>query len=100
MPAEKSFSASLPTQKNHKVMDILPNRKQEDLIAYFRAFGTRNSVKYFVMDMSRSYLEIASTCFHKAKVIIDKYHVVWQVLWDFEKARKTEQQAFSDQRRK
>lgn len=96
----EKFQCIIADAKNHKVLDILPNRKQEDLIAYFRAFSTRNSVKYFVMDMSRSYLEIASTCFPKAKVIIDKYHVVRQVLWDFEKVRKTEQQRFSDQRRK
>jgi transposase len=96
----EKFQCIIADAKNHKVLDILPNRKQEDLIAYFRTFSTRNSVKYFVMDMSRSYLEIASTCFPKAKVIIDKYHVVRQVLWDFEKVRKTEQQSFSDQRRK
>jgi transposase len=96
----EKFQCIIADAKNHKVLDILPNRKQEDLMAYFRTFSTRNSVKYFVMDMSRSYLEIASTCFPKAKVIIDKYHVVRQVLWDFEKVRKTEQQAFSDQRRK
>jgi transposase len=94
------FQCIIADSKNHRVLDILPNRKQEDLIGYFRTFSTRNSVKYFVMDMNRSYLEIASTCFPKAKVIIDKYHVVRQVLWDFEKVRKTEQQYFSDKRRK
>lgn len=96
----EKFQCILADAKHHKVLDILPNRKQEDLIAYFRTFSTRHSVKYFVMDMNRSYLQIASTCFPKAKVIIDKYHVVRQVLWDFEKVRKTEQLAFSDQRRK
>lgn len=96
----EKFQCIIADAKNHKVLDILPNRKQEDLTAYFRTFSTRNSVKYFIMDMSRSYLGIASTCFPKAKVIIDKYHVVRQVLWDFEKVRKTEQQRFSDQRRK
>lgn len=96
----EKFQCLIADAKNHKVLDILPNRKQEDLIAYFRAFSTRNSVRYFVMDMNRSYLEIASTCFPKAKIIIDKYHVVRQVLWDFEKVRKAEQQLFSDQRRK
>jgi transposase len=84
----------------HKVLDILPNRKQEDLLEYFRTFSTRKSVKYFVMDMNRSYLEIASICFPKATVVIDKYHVVRQVLWDFEKVRKAEQYKFSADRRK
>jgi transposase len=96
----EKFQCIIADAKNRKVLDILPNRKQEDLIAYFRAFSTRNSVRYLVMDMNRSYLEVASACFPKAKIIIDKYHVVRQVLWDFEKVRKAEQQLFSDKRRK
>lgn len=86
--------------KLHKVLDILPNRKQENLIAYFKSFSTRNSVKYVVMDMNSSYLAVASSCFPKAQVVIDRYHIVRQVLWDFEKVRKVVQQDFSDSRRK
>lgn len=96
----EKYQCIITDAKHRKVLDILQNRKQDDLMAYFRTFSTRNSVKYVVMDMSRAYLEVAATCFPKATVIIDKYHVVRQVLWDFEKVRKVEQKQFSDQRRK
>ena len=41
----EKFQCIIADVKNHKVLDILPNRKQEDLIAYFRTFSTKNSVK-------------------------------------------------------
>ena len=94
------FQAIITDAKNHKVLDILPNRTLDTLSAYFRAFSTRKSVKYFVMDMNRAYLELAKTCFPQATVVIDKYHVVRQAIWSFENVRKTEQSKFSDGRRK
>lgn len=94
------FQAIITDAKNHKVLDILPNRSSDTLLAYFRAFSTRESVKYFVMDMNRAYLELARTCFPRATVVIDKYHVVRQALWAFENVRKAEQSKFSDGRRK
>ena len=96
----QKYQCIITDTKKHKVLDILPNRKQEALLRYFSSFSTRNSVKYVVMDMNRSYLEIAKTCFPQATIVIDKYHVVRQVIWDFEKVRKAEQQNFSDYRRK
>jgi transposase len=96
----QKYQCIITDTRNHKVLDILPNRRQDALYRYFSSFSTRNSVKYVVMDMSRSYLEIAKTCFPRATIVIDKYHVVRQVIWDFEKVRKAEQQKFSDYRRK
>lgn len=94
------FQCILADPKNRKVLDILPNRKQEALMKYFHGFSTKNNVIYFVMDMNRSFLEIAAACFPRATVVIDRYHVVRQVLWDFEKVRRTLQQELSEQRRK
>ena len=94
------FQAIITDARHHKVLDILPNRTFNTLSAYFRTFSTRKSVKYFVMDMNNAYLELARTCFPQATVVIDKYHVVRQAIWAFENVRKTEQNKFSDGRRK
>ena len=96
----RRFQAIITDAKNHKVLDILPDRSLDTLTAYFRAFSTRKSVKYFVMDMNKAYLELARACFSQATVVIDKYHVVRQAIWAFENVRKTEQSKFSDGRRK
>lgn len=96
----EKYQSILTDPKHKRILDILPNRKGEDLKAYFNGFSTRNSVKVVVMDMSRVYLDVAKTCFPKAVVVIDKYHVVRQAVWAFENVRKTEQRKFSDERRK
>lgn len=75
-------------------MDILPNRKSLDLIAYFSKNSTKNSVKYVVMDMSNHFRRIAEECFPDAEIIADKFHVVRQVMWAMENVRKNEQKDF------
>ena len=83
-----------------RVLDILPTRKIEYLCGYFSQFNDRNKVKYIVIDMSKDYRYLAHMCFPRAALIADKYHVVRQVIWAFEKVRKNEQQKFGDSRRR
>ncbi|MEL7655464.1 MAG: ISL3 family transposase [Bacillota bacterium] len=84
----------------HKVLDILPTRRIEDLYGYFSQFNNRDKVKYVIIDMNKDYRQLAHTCFLHATLVADKYHVVRQVVWAFEKVRKQEQQKFGDSRRK
>jgi len=94
------FQCILTDPENKKVLDILPNRKGEDLYRYFSKFKDRQSVKYVVIDMSGPYRCLAKTIFPRAQIIADKYHVVRQVAWAFENVRKAEQKKFHEQRRK
>lgn len=84
----------------HKVLDILPTRKIEDLYGYFNQFNNRDNVKYVIIDMNKEYRTLAHSSFPHATLVADKYHVVRQVVWAFEKVRKQEQQKFGDSRRK
>jgi transposase len=95
----EKFQFILADPKNHKVLDILPDRKQETLYRYFSSCTNRKEVKYVVIDMSRAYKEVIRVCFPNAKIIIDKFHVIRQVLWAFERVRKAEQKKFGDERR-
>jgi len=83
-----------------RVLDILPTRKVEDLYSYFSQFGNRDKVKYVIIDMNKDYRHLSHTCFTHAALVADKYHVVRQVVWSFEKVRKQEQHKFGDSRRK
>jgi transposase len=76
-------------------MDILPNRKESDLIRYFRQFENRKEVKYFIMDMNPHFREVAEICFPKATIVIDRYHVTRQVIWALERVRKEVQKHLS-----
>lgn len=84
----------------HEVLDILPTRRIEDLYGYFNQFNNRDKVKYVIIDMNKDYRILAHSCFPHATLVADKYHVVRQVIWAFEKVRKQEQQKFGDVRRK
>ena len=96
----EKFQCIITDAKHKKVLDILPNRKSADLIRYFRAFSTRNSVKVVVMDMNKAYKEVAKACFPNATIVIDKFHVMRQANWAFENVRKNEQKKFDDEKRK
>lgn len=96
----EKFQCILTNPKKHKVLDILPSRKAENLYEYFSTFETRREVKYVVMDMSPLFRSVVKNTFPNAEIIADKYHVVRQVSWAFENVRKKEQKRFSDYRRK
>lgn len=93
------FQCILTDPNKHKVLDILPERTIESLSGYFTGFTDRKNVKYVVMDMSSLFRSMAQSCFPKAKIIADKYHVYRQVQWAFEDVRKEEQKKFSKTRR-
>jgi transposase len=85
----EKFQCILTDPEHKKVLDILPNRKTEDLTGYFLKYKDRQNVKNVVMDMSGPYRSLAKCLFPKAKIIADRYHVVRQVIWAFENVRKT-----------
>ena len=84
----EKYQTILTDAKNKKIMDILPNRKESDLIRYFHQFENRKEVKYFIMDMNPHFRDVAEVCFPKATIVIDRYHVTRQVIWALERVRK------------
>jgi transposase len=96
----EKFQCILTNPEHKKVLDILPNRKTEDLAGYFLKFEDRKNVEHVVIDMSGPFRSLAKSLFPKAKIIADRYHVVRQVIWAFENVRKVEQQKFHASRRR
>ena len=96
----EKFQCIITDPEHKKVLDILPNRKAEDLYRYFLKFKERKMVQYVVIDMSGFYRSLAKCLFPNAKIIADRYHVVRQAIWAFENVRKNEQSKFHDTRRK
>lgn len=98
--SEGKYQCIITDPHNKRVLDILKSRDSAYLINYFKEFKNRKDVKYFVMDMWKPYKDIADTFFKNATIVIDKYHFIRQVIWAFERVRKSEQLKFSDSRRK
>lgn len=87
----QKYQTILADLEQRVIADILPNRYESDLIRYFKQFPSRTDVKYFVCDMNSHFREVAQTCFPKAVIVADRYHVVRQAVWAMEKVRKNEQ---------
>ena len=96
----QKYNSIIVDPKEREVLDVLPNRFESDLVKYFSQFSNKNDVKYFVCDMNPHFRKVAKTCFPKAKIVADKYHVIRQMYWDMEKVRKNEQNKLSDRFRK
>ncbi|MEM9831998.1 MAG: ISL3 family transposase [Bacteroidota bacterium] len=59
-------------------LDVLPNRRNETLVAHFQGLGSEfcQQIKHVSCDMWEPYTEVAECCFPQAKITIDRFHVV------------------------
>ena len=95
----QKYNTIIVNPKDRVVLDILPNRFENDLIRYFSHFSNKTGVKYFICDMNTHFREVAKSCFPQATIVADKYHVIRQVYWAMEKVRKNEQNKLPKQHR-
>lgn len=67
--------------RTHDVIDIVENRQQKELIAYFQRFpyDLRKKVKTVTIDMYSPYLKVIHDCFPHAELIIDRFHIVQHI---------------------
>lgn len=96
----QKYNSIVADPQNHKVIDILPNRYENDLIRYFLQFESRKNVKYFVCDMNPHFRQVGKVCFKNAVIVADRYHVIRQAYWAMERVRKNEQNKLSARFRK
>ena len=91
------YQCILVDGENNKVLDIIPDRCQSDLVGYFRQFSRkeRNKVKFFVCDMWQPYVDLAKVFFPNAIIVIDKYHFIRHVTWAIENVRKRIQKSMT-----
>lgn len=59
-------------------LDILPNRKKETIIAYFKALGTIicEQIEVLACDIWDTYISVAKECFPNAQITLDRFHIV------------------------
>ncbi len=96
----QKYNSIIANPLDRKVVDILPNRYESDLVRYFSHFDSQKNVKYFVCDMNPHFRQVAKICFPKATIVADKYHVIRQAYWAMERVRKNEQNKLSARFRK
>lgn len=94
------YNSIIVDPQERRVLDILPNRYENDLIKYFSQFSSKTKVKYFICDMNPHFRNVAAVCFPNATVVADRYHVIRQVYWAMERVRKNEQNKLPERHRK
>ncbi|MCT8311320.1 ISL3 family transposase [Tetragenococcus halophilus] len=72
-----------------KIIDILEDRRNFKLVAYFQRFPykMRQRVQHVVMDMNASYSPMIHQVFPKAKILVDHFHVIQQISRAFNQQR-------------
>ena len=96
----QKYNSIVVDPKERVVLDVLPNRFENDLVRYFSQFSNKTEVKYYICDMNPHFRQVAKICFPQATIVADKYHVIRQVYWAMEKVRKNEQNKLSSRFRK
>ena len=96
----QKYNSIVADPSGKKVLDILPDRYENNLVKYFSQFESKSNVKYFVCDMNPHFRQIAKICFPQATIVADKYHVIRQAYWAMERVRKNEQNKLPKQHRK
>jgi len=73
------------------IFDIVEDRRLSSLYRYFMRFpqDSRDKVKRVVIDMYKPYMQLIKEVFPKAKIIIDKFHIVQLISRALNKTRIT-----------
>ena len=100
--AEASMSFAYCDAITHQLVDVVQNRKMENLVRYFNQFPlqTRLNVKTISIDMYVPYIEVIKRLFPKAKIIIDPFHIIQALNRELNKTRtrKMNQVRYKDRR--
>lgn len=94
---------------NKKIIDLLPTRYKDDLMAYFQAIPLkeREKVKYVSFDMWKTYRVVSKIVFPNCICIVDKFHVLQELMRKVTRVRiramnrcKKEMDSLEDRKRK
>jgi transposase len=75
--------------KNNKLLDIFPDRETSHVINFLRKIEDCENIKVVTMDMYSPYKLAVSKALPKAKIVVDKYHVVQLANRKMDEVRKS-----------
>lgn len=85
-----------------KITNIYATRFKDDLLREISKIPKykRDKVKFYICDMSPTYIEVGKLLFRNAEIVVDKFHYTRVITEAFEKIRKRIQNDLSDNERK
>ena len=87
--AEASMSFAYCDAITHQLVDVVQERKMENIVRYFNQFPLQTLLKVntISIDMYAPYIEVIKRLFHKAKIIIDPFHIIQPLDRELNKTR-------------
>lgn len=86
--ASGKYHLAVADPHTKKLLDILPNRKRKTVEHYLRTLDGASDVRVVCIDMWRHFKAAIHKAMPDAAIVIDKFHVVRNVLWALDKVRK------------
>jgi transposase len=86
--------------QNNAIVDMLINRNKDTVIHYLSNLAGRHEVQYVAMDMWAPYRDAVQAVMPKAKIVIDKFHVVRMANEALERVRKGLREQLSPKQRR
>lgn len=88
---KKDYVCVLVDLERNIILDILPDRKKDTLIAHFQSLGNDfcKQIEVVCCDMWRTYVSVAKVCFPQADITLDRFHIVKAVNDVLDQFRKT-----------
>ena len=86
--------------QNNTVVELLHNRNKETVIKYLAQLEGKEGIQYVAMDMWMPYKDAVELLLPKARIVIDKFHVVKMANEAFEKVRKSYRESLTPKQRR
>jgi transposase len=83
-----------------KVLDMLPKRNKEDIIAFLKKLPDKHTIEVVAMDMWKPYKDAVNSILPHSKLVIDKFHVIQYGNIALETARKSFRETLTPAQRK
>ncbi len=95
----KDYACVLVDLETGSVIDVLPYRDKDSLVAYFKKKGDgyRQAVKVFSCDMWDGYAAVSKVIFPKASIVIDRFHFFAHMNKALDNIRKQLRRQFKDE---
>lgn len=84
----KGYRCVITNVKERTLVDMLPDRKKLTIVSYFAGMEDAEKVKVVTMDMWDDYREAVKIALPKAKIVVDRFHVMQHASAAVELARK------------
>lgn len=85
---ENKYNLVIAVPHERRLLDILPDRRQASVEAYLSSLVNKQRVQVVVIDMWRPYKRAAEKVLPQAAIVVDKFHVIRNVMWALDRVRR------------